>query len=97
MVKIPKILYIGPGTPNLESIKYYHYEDTSLDIHYTDNDNNIEELLLSFNPDAIVTIGESDNDFPNLYKQPFDVRKKWINLSKVDSETGQKAYFCAIN
>ena len=97
MVKIPKILYIGPGTPNLESIKYYHYEDTSLDVHYIDNDNNIEEVLLSFNPDAIVTIGESDNDFPNLYKQPFDVRKKWINLSEVDSETGQKAYFCAIN
>jgi glycosyltransferase involved in cell wall biosynthesis len=95
--KIPKILYIGPGTPNLESIKYYHYEDTSLDIHYTDNDNNIEELLLLFKPDAIVTIGESDTNFPNLYKQPFEVRKKWINLSEVDSETGQKAYYCAIN
>jgi glycosyltransferase involved in cell wall biosynthesis len=97
MVKIPKILYIGPGAPNLESIKYYHYEDTSLDVHYADDDNNIKEVLLSFNPDAIITIGENDNDFPNLYKQPFDVRKKWINLPEVDSETGQKAYFCAMN
>ena len=95
--KVPKVLYIGPGKPELNSIKYYDYEDSSLDVLYVKDDNNLEEIITSFNPDAIITIGKEDDKFPKLFRQTFEVRKKWISLPKIDSGIGQKAYHCAMH
>ena len=93
---VPKVLYIGPGRPKLTSEKYYNYEDDSLNVYYTTNDNNLEEILISFKPDAIVTIGKSDSDFSNLYNQTPKVRNKWLHFTELTSEVGQQAYYCAM-
>jgi len=93
---LPRILYIGPGLPELRSKQLYNYEEDKLDIFYTTNDNNIDSILINYNPNAIVTVGESDSDFPNLYRQPAEVRKKWIHVKDVDLDLGTKAYYCAM-
>ena len=96
-VNVPKVLYIGKDSPKLTSNKYRDYEDTSLNVKYIKSDENINDILINFNPDSIVTIGESDSQFTNLYNQPEEVRKKWINLLTTDLDVGEKAYYCAMN
>ena len=93
---LPRILYIGPGLPELRSKQLYNFEEDKLDVFYTTNDNDIESILINYNPNAIVTVGESDKNFPNLYKQPVEVRKKWIHVKDVDLDLGTKAYYCAM-
>ena len=44
-----------------------NFEDTSLDVKYLSNDDNVNEIISSFRPDSIVTIGESDSQFSNLH------------------------------
>lgn len=96
MGKVPKILYIGPGKPELKSFKLGDFEDDSLNIHYVENDSNVKELLVSFNPDAIITIGKNETDFTNLYGKEYEIRKKWIHLSAIDQIIGERAYHCAM-
>ena len=94
--KVPKILYIGNDKPELKSIQYESYEDSSLEVKYIKNDENINEIISSFKPDTILTIGKSDADYNNLFTNTYDVRKKWLHLDKLDEYTGQYAYNCAM-
>lgn len=94
--RVPKVLYIG-GITKLESYKYLGYEDTSLNVLQTPNDNNIEELLTSFKPDSIITVGKSFSEFPNLCNQPLEIRKKWFNVEEDVINNGEIAYNVAMN
>jgi len=95
--KVPKVLYIGPGNPHLESIHNKNFEDTSLDVKYLSNDDNVNEIISSVRPDSIVTIGESDSQFSNLHNNIYDVRKRWFNGTEVNDITGHNAYYCAMH
>jgi glycosyltransferase involved in cell wall biosynthesis len=95
--KVPKVLYVGKDEPHLESIHNKAFEDCSLDIKYITNDENINEVIASFKPDSIVTVGENDFKFPNLYNNVYDVRKRWVNVSEVNELTGHNAYYCAMH
>jgi glycosyltransferase involved in cell wall biosynthesis len=95
--KVPKILYIGNDKPELKSIQYESYEDCSLEVKYIKNDENVNEIISSFKPDAILTIGTSDAEYKNLFTNTYDIRKKWLHLDKIDEYTGQYAYNCAMN
>jgi glycosyltransferase involved in cell wall biosynthesis len=94
---IPKILFIGSEKPIMETTPYYLNEETILDVHYILNDNNIEKILIEYKPDAIITIGDNYEYFLNLCNQPYDIRKKWMNLPKITEDIGQIAYNCAMN
>jgi glycosyltransferase involved in cell wall biosynthesis len=93
---LPRILYIGPGLPELRTKQLYNYEEDKLDVFYTTTDDDIESILINYDPHAIVTVGESDEEFPNLYNQSIEVRKKWIHVKEVDLDLGTKAYYCAM-
>lgn len=95
--KVPKVLYIGKDEPHLESIHNKAFEDCSLDVKYITNDENVNEIIASFKPDSIITVGENDSKFPNLYNNVYDVRKRWVNVSEVDDLTGHNAYYCAMH
>lgn len=95
--KVPKILYIGPGEPILKSIQQGSFEDSSLDVKYLETDDNINEILTSFKPDSILTIGKSDREFSNLYFQPYNIRKRWFVGPELNTQSGQSAYYCAMN
>jgi glycosyltransferase involved in cell wall biosynthesis len=94
--KIPKILYIGKTKPELKSIKYLEYEADELDVRYLENDNEIVQELIEFNPDAIITNGDSWKEFPTLASMPLNVRKKWYNETNLDN-IGNTSYSVAMN
>lgn len=94
--RVPKVLYIN-GYSHLESTKHLGYEDTSLDVIDSINDNNVEEVLSSFKPDSIITVGKDSTEFPNLCRQPLEVRKKWFNVNYDVEHNGEIAYNVAMN
>ena len=58
---------------------------------------NIEDVLIKFKPDSIITISDDWRNFPNLANQPLQIRNKWITLPEVNEWTGEQAYHCAMN
>lgn len=95
--KVPKVLLINKGPyVQLKSHKAADYEDDSLLTIHLQNDGGIEKTIASINPDAIVTISDDWKNFPNLANQPLNIRNKWITLPKIDNNTGQAAYHCAM-
>jgi O-antigen biosynthesis protein len=95
--KVPRVLYIGVDKPELKSIQSETYEDTSLEVKYLKNDIDVNEVIANFKPDSIITIGESDSQYKNLFTNTFEVRKKWIHLSESNEDTGTFGYNCAMN
>lgn len=95
--KVPKVLVINKE-PHVELKSYIpgNFEDDSLDVVTIKNDNNIENYITSFNPDAIVSISDDWQNFPNLANQPLHIRSKWITIPTIDENTGEYAYQCAM-
>jgi glycosyltransferase involved in cell wall biosynthesis len=54
-------------------------DKTKLDYHFFTNDDNLDNILTTIKPQVIITIGEPQN-YPNLSKASYHIRKKWINL-----------------
>ena len=94
--KIPKIIYIGKTKPELKSIKYLSYEADELDVKYLEDDSEVINTVTSFNPDAIITNGESWKEFPNLASLPLQFRKRWFNSENTEN-IGNTAYSVAMN
>jgi len=96
--RVPKVLYIGEDTPQLKSIKYADYEDDSLIVKHVKNDDTIDNDIIEFKPDSIVSISKDYfNDYRKLCQKPIYVRNKWINLDEYESNTGEIAYNCAMH
>jgi len=79
--KLPRVLYVGEGRPELKTTKVLDYEDDNLTTKYLRNDNNISKVISEFKPDSIVTRGESSDSFPTLCSLPLQFRRKWININ----------------
>ena len=96
--RVPKVLYIGEDTPQLKSIKYADYEDDSLIVKHVKNDDTIDNDMIEFKPDSIISISQDYfNDYKNLCEKPVYVRNKWINLDEYESNIGEIAYNCAMH
>lgn len=95
--KVPKILLIDKIDRELKSYKAADYEDDSLETLSIPTDVNIEDALIKFKPDSIITISDDWRNFPNLANQPLQIRNKWITLPEVNEWTGEQAYHCAMN
>ena len=78
------------NTHNYDLIKtngYNKMAETSFDLIILENDDDIFNVLSNFRGfDAIVTIGETCNEFKNLMRAPFDIRKRWVNLTEYDAK-----------
>lgn len=97
--RIPKVIYIGPGQPELISKQFVSYEASDLDVRYFENDNNIVQEIVEFDPDAIVTLGGEWYDYKNLSALPIEFRRKWnhfINEDHPIQEIGSAAYLGAM-
>ncbi|KUJ62213.1 hypothetical protein AR687_09335 [Flavobacteriaceae bacterium CRH] len=95
---LPRIIYIGNDKPDLKSAQLFNYESDDLSILYLKNDKNINKHIIAFNPDCIITTGNSCLNYQNLMNLSLDIRRRWINLPdpKID-EIGEIAYRCAMN
>jgi len=100
--KLPKVLYIGEGTPDLKSKKWLSYESDDLDVEYLEDDQYIRSTVASFKPDIILTRGEHWSEFRNVSNMPMQFRRKWIhvNVDKNGIEDvehiGEYAYTCSM-
>jgi|TARA_B110000902_G_scaffold206188_1_gene234891 glycosyltransferase involved in cell wall biosynthesis len=95
--KIPKILYIGDSEPDLKSEKFLSYEADELDVKYLKNDDEVYDIINEFKPDAIVTDGNSWEDFPTLASLPLQFRRIWYNTDKNTQDVGSAAYNVSMN
>jgi glycosyltransferase involved in cell wall biosynthesis len=94
--KVPKILYIGEGTPVLESNNPANWESSELDVEYIKDDSNIHNDITRIKPIAIVSAYENPAELTNLWNAPYELRKMWINVDSKDPMAGEKAYQCAM-
>jgi len=92
---LPKVLLLGENH-ELKSKKLVDYEDDRLNVKFVD-DTDINKYLSSFNPDSIVSIGESFYNFPNLSIQSLDVRRRWIHVDSNHPNLGESAYLASMN
>ncbi len=88
----PKVLFYGNSEPVLKSWKSADYESDDLRVFYRKQDSELQKDLYDINPDSIITCSENWSDFPNLSKQSFDVRSRWIHFKETDENTGEHAY-----
>jgi glycosyltransferase involved in cell wall biosynthesis len=94
--KVPKILYIGEGTPVLESNNPANWESSELEVEYIKDDSNIYNDITRIKPIAIVSAYENPAELTNLWNAPYELRKMWINVDFKDPMAGEKAYQCAM-
>lgn len=65
----------------------FHYEEDKFDVKIVEDDGNLNEILASFDPDCIISVGDEDynNSLKVLYSQNYDIRKRWIYLPNLDN------------
>jgi len=89
---LPKVVYIGEGEPYLCSTIHLGYEDTTLNVKYNGED------MVSFDPDAIITVGGKFTDYKELMSSPMDIKKRWFHLkNKISVNLGEVAYNVSMN
>jgi glycosyltransferase involved in cell wall biosynthesis len=93
----PKVLYIGDDEPVLKSWKFADYESDDLRVLHQKDDSNLQNILYDFNPDSIITKGETWENFRGLATSPLDVRSRWIHINESDQNTGETAYRCSMS
>ena len=95
---LPRVLVVGVDDKvELKSKYYVDYESTEINTLSVKDDININSVIQEFNPDSIITIGDSFGNFPNLSYHSLDVRRRWLHFSEINDEVGEAAYFCASN
>lgn len=92
---LPRVLIVGLDEPvKLNSKFIADFESTELNTMVIKDDSNIDEVIQSFNPDSIITVGESFSEFPKLSHHSLDVRVRWLHFNGVE-DIGEPAYQCA--
>jgi len=92
---LPRVLVVGLEEPvTLNSNFIADFESTEINTMTIKDDSNIDEVIQSFNPDSIITIGESFSKFPKLSHHSLDVRGRWLHFNSIDG-VGDPSYQCA--
>ncbi len=93
---LPRVLVLGLEEPiKMESAQYVDYEAKELNAKFIVNDKDFDNVIQSFNPDAIVTLGTKYDRFNKLSSKCVDIRKRWIHHDVYDETIGEQAYQCA--
>jgi glycosyltransferase involved in cell wall biosynthesis len=96
-VSSPRILYIGDDKPELKSTFYPNLGETDhLKVEYRTDDLDLQNVLNTFNPNAIIVTGNMDKG-KNVVSQPPDIRRRSIYFDKSSQSTGESAYQVAMN
>lgn len=93
--RVPKVLYIGPGKPEIKSSSQFSSHTQDLDVKHIKNDIYAKDYLKVFDPDVIVTVGDSWDNFAILKNLDLDIRKRWLHFTFSDLkhvDIGQAAY-----
>jgi glycosyltransferase involved in cell wall biosynthesis len=95
---LPRILIVGTEDKvDIKSKFINDYESQDLNILSIKDDSDIDSVISEFNPDAIISIGESFANFPKLSYHSLDIRRRWLHFNEIDTNVGESSYFCANN
>lgn len=89
---LPRVLLLGSDEV-LRSDKAFDFESDALCMSYASNDS-VREVVAKFDPDCIVTTGESYEPYSSLGLLPYDFRQRWVHQPVL---SGEAAYQCATN
>jgi glycosyltransferase involved in cell wall biosynthesis len=90
---LPKVLYIGPNTPEFTTRDVAYGVETRLETQHLLNEDNLIEKIQQFNPHVIAVQTEDDTQFPILENQSREIKNKWISFDKVTQETGDDLHY----
>ena len=88
---LPRILILDEDI-ELKTEKVFEFESDELNTKSCSNETVLQEIV-KFNPDCILTAGDSWDKQTSLIKLPYDFRKKWIHNEKPN---GENAYNCSM-
>ncbi|NBP57032.1 glycosyltransferase, partial [bacterium] len=95
---LPRVLLVGTDeNVELKSRFFVDYESTEINTKTIKTDEKIDEVIKEFNPDSIITVGESFGNFPKLSYHSLDVRSRWLHFNQLSDDIGDAAYRCASN
>lgn len=93
---LPRVLVIGDKLDfELKSHTIANWEDERLKVLKLDNDENIDEILTSFKPNSILTVGGSWEDFKKLNNQNYHIRRTWLHTDIKSPDIGDSTFNCA--
>lgn len=97
---LPKVAIFGvssmdelPPRDQLRSHQAESYETDEFAFRVFADDSNLENVLLEFEPQAIVSIGVV-KDFPKLLAAPYYIRRKWIHKDNAKDLRGWDIFHC---
>lgn len=99
MPNLPVVVIFGAENIKLRSAgPVPDYEARDLECYCYLDDKDFYKIIALHNPVSIVSFGNQE-DFPNLFRAPYDLRRRWINFpvgSDLD-KVGEAAYRCFIS
>jgi O-antigen biosynthesis protein len=89
----PKILIFGEENVHLKSKpREGSFESDELEVYSYYSSKNASRLIAEIDPDCIITVGESEMLFPEIFYQPSWLRLRWIHKAEITPELGEEAY-----
>lgn len=90
---LPKILVFGEENVHLKSSpREGSFESDELEVYSYYNSKNASRLIAEIDPDCIITIGESEKLFSEIFYQPSWLRLRWIHKTHITPDLGEEAY-----
>jgi len=94
---LPKILVFGVENLELKSKpRPGSFESDELEVYSYYSSKNASKLLAEIDPDCIITVGESEMLFPEIFYQPSWLRLRWRHVQSITSDLGDIAYQTAM-
>lgn len=97
--RVPKICIFGAGEVRLFSSRTSpSFEARALDCRCYPNDDDLERILATDDPDVIITVGEPAS-YPKLHRSPAEIGRRWLNFTDADDldRIGAAAFHCFID
>jgi glycosyltransferase involved in cell wall biosynthesis len=96
-ISLPRVLVYGVDEININSQQPVDFEDSRLNVKVSKFDNNFDRDLREFNPNSIITIGDSHEQFTRMGFSGLENRRKWLHFNNVEDRIGPSSYYCAMN
>lgn len=95
---LPRVILLGADEDTeLKSSFVADFESTEIFTLNKKDDKELDSNITDFDPDCVITIGDSYEKFPNLCTKSFDVRRRWVHFPTYEESVGNAAYYCASN
>lgn len=95
-ISLPRVLVYGVNEIEINSQQPVDFEDSRLRVEVRKDDNNLDQDLIKFKPDVIITINESFDKFSRLGWSGLNERRKWLHFNQIEDRIGPASYFCAM-